>query len=91
MVDNTFYFNLGLTITAFGIGTIGAGFLRHLTGLRTLIPRLFDEYKQDRIQETLKEFDNNIDTTSKFIVIGISLLALGLAVSGLIFVSQLNL
>lgn len=80
-MSDTIFFNTGLICAAVGLGIIGAGLLRHITGLRTLIPRLFDEYKQNRISETLKEFDNNLDTTSKVIITGIVIYFLGFAIS----------
>ena len=81
MIDYTFFLSFGLMVIGLGLGVIGAGFLRHFTGLRVLIPRLFNEFKKDQTQETLKELENSIDTASKFIFIGIFLLGLGLFAS----------
>jgi hypothetical protein len=88
MFDYSFLIRVGIIIAGIGIGITGAGFLRHFIDLRTLIPRLFDEYKKDQIQETLKKFDTSLNTTSKLIFIGISIFGLGLIMFafGLIFV-----
>jgi flagellar motor component MotA len=54
------FFSLGLIIAGSSFGLMLGGFVWQFTDLRKLIPRLFDEYKQDELSENLAKLDKSL-------------------------------
>ncbi len=78
------FFSLGLIIAGFSYGLMLGGFIWHFTDLRKLIPRFFDEYKQDELSENLVKLDKSLLRSARriffsgfFVLIGIFIACIG--------------
>lgn len=81
------FFSLGLIIAGFSFGLMLGGFVWHLTDLRKLIPRLFDEYKQDELSENLTKLDKSLLRSVRRISFSGFFFAAGIFIS---FIGMLN-
>jgi hypothetical protein len=79
------FFSLGLIIAGSSFGLMLGGFVWHFTDLRKLIPRLFDEYKQDELSKNLTKLDKSLEGSARriffsgfFFIIGLLISYLGL-------------
>jgi len=81
------FFSLGLIIAGSSFGLMLGGFVWHFTDLRILIPRLFDEYKQDELSENLTRLDKSLMRSSRTIFFSGFFIAIGLFIS---YISVLN-
>ena len=61
------FFSLGLIIAISSFSLMIGAFTRHFTDLRKLIPRLFDEYKQDELSENLAQLDKSLEKSARLI------------------------
>lgn len=73
-----YFFDLGpLIFTALGLGVFLGSLVKHFTDLRIILPRLFDEYKQDELSENLTKLDKSLETGARRIFFSGFFLALG--------------
>ncbi len=57
--------DLGLIITGLSLGVLLGSLVKHFTDLKIMIPRLFDEYKQEKISENLTRLGKSLEDTSR--------------------------
>ena len=62
-----YFFDLGLIIAGSSFVFMLGAFTRHFIDLRKLIPRLFDEYKQDELSENLAQLDKSLEKSARII------------------------
>ncbi|MFX0185194.1 MAG: hypothetical protein ACFE95_19100 [Candidatus Hodarchaeota archaeon] len=75
------FFSLGLIIAGSSFGLMLGGFVWHFNDLRILIPRLFDEYKQNELSENLTKLDKSLMRSAYRIFFSEVFIAIGLLIS----------
>ncbi|PWI49347.1 hypothetical protein CEE45_02090 [Candidatus Heimdallarchaeota archaeon B3_Heim] len=78
MTIGDYFLDLGRIITGLSFGVLLGSLVKHFTDLRILIPRLFDEYKQEELSENLTKLDKSLETGARRIFFAGLFLAIGL-------------
>ena len=81
------FFSLGLIIAGSSFGLMLGAFTWHFADLRKIIPRLFDEYKQNELSENLTKLDKSIERSMHRIFFSGFFIAVGIFLS---FIGTLN-
>ena len=75
------FFGVGLIIAGSSFGIMLGAFNWHLADLRKIIPRLFDEYKQNELSENLAKLDKSIERSMRRIFFSGFFFAVGIFLS----------